>query len=260
MKPALVSKKPIYPLTWEQLPVGQELKQLIQNSVAESSRRFFGYHLVKVGCLSGEIALPSCTIKHIVHLVHSNCIPENGASNNSIVVADTHELPFVENSVDAFLLAHELDFSRDPHQILREVDRCLIANGHVIVVGFNPFSLAGIFRWLPLKSNKLMREARFFSSMRIIDWLHLLGFEVIQQHQLVFSSLLLKRKHPIFATIEKLCCRYLPLFSSVYVIVAKKRVIPLSLIKPKWKASPKFSPVGASMRNSLRKNTQSFQK
>ncbi|GAA0858065.1 class I SAM-dependent methyltransferase [Aliiglaciecola litoralis] len=256
MKPALTSKKPLYPASWDELPVGQGVRQLLQDCVLESSRRFFGYHLVKVGCLSGEITLPTCTIKHIINVVNSKCISEAPSSTDSLLVADAHKLPFLENSVDAYLLAHELDFSRDPHQILREVDRTLIANGHVIIVGFNPFSPAGLFRLLPLKSNKLMRDARFFTSVRIKDWLHLLGFEIIEQKQLLFSSVLLNRKHKIFSKLERLFCRYLPIFSSVYVIVAKKRVIPLSLIKPKWKASPKFSPVSASMRSSMRNNSQ----
>lgn len=256
MKPALRSKKPLYPTSWEQLPVGPELKSHVEDCLSEGSRRFFGYHFVKVGCLSGEINLPTCTIKHIVNIVNPACVSKVKANTASLLVADPHDLPLAENSVDAFLLAHELDFSRDPHQIVREVARSLIPNGHLVVVGFNPFSLAGLLRFLPLKSNTMMREARFFSTMRIKDWLHLLGFEVIEQHQLVFSSLMLKRKSPFLLKLEKLCRKYLPIFSSIYVIVAKKRVVPLSLIKPKWKPSPKFTTVGASMRNSLKSHSQ----
>lgn len=256
MKPALRSKKPIYPTSWEQLPAGPELQSHIEDCLSEDSRRFFGYHFVKVGCLSGEINLPSCTIKHIINVVNPLCVEAGKKNKASLLIADPHDLPLAENSVDAFLLALELDFSRDPHQIVREVARSLIPNGHLVIVGFNPFSLAGLFRFLPLKSNTMLRQARFFSSMRIKDWLHLLGFEVVEQHQLIFSSLMLKHQSPWLLKIEKLCRRYLPIFSSIYVIVAKKRVVPLSLIKPKWKPSPKFSTVSASMRNSLKSHSQ----
>ncbi|GAA6185892.1 methyltransferase domain-containing protein [Aliiglaciecola sp. NS0011-25] len=232
------------------------MKEHVETSLEACSRRFFGYHLVKVGCLSSQIDLSECAIKHIVNVVNRKCVEQHQPIKGNQVIADSHELPFSENSVDAFLLAHELDFSRDPHQILREIDRTLIPNGHVVIVGFNPFSLAGILRYLPFKSNKILREARFFSSMRINDWLHLLGFETIEQHQLVFSSLMFKRKSRLFSGIESFCRKYLPIFSSIYVIVAKKRVIPLSLIKPKWKPSPKFSTVGASVRTSMQKNSR----
>ncbi|WJG10650.1 methyltransferase domain-containing protein [Aliiglaciecola sp. LCG003] len=255
MKPALRSKKPIYPINWDELPMGLHLQSHLEQSLVQSTGRFFGYHLVKVGCLSGHIVLADCTIKHIVNVINQECVKTQADTANSQVIADAHELPFSENSIDAFLLAHELDFSRDPHQILREVDRTLIPNGHVVIVGFNPFSLAGVFRFLPLKGNKTLREARFFSSVRIKDWLHLLGFEVIEQQQLAFTSLMFSKKHRVFAAIEKLCRRYLPIFSSIYVIVARKRVIPLSLIKPKWKPATKFSAVGASMRGSIKNST-----
>lgn len=250
MKPALIKNKPRHPRSWNELPVGSHLKQSLEDILAVSSRRFFGYHLVKVGNLSHQIAMQECSIKHTATLVAdaSEIEPIPEQTNESFVVGDAHKLPFMESSIDAFLLAHELDFSKDPHQILREVDRSLIPNGHIVIVGFNPFSLAGLFRYLPLKSNRLLRDARFFSSMRINDWLQLLGFETIEQHQLVFSSLLINRQFRVLTRLEALCRKYLPIFSSVYVIVAKKRVVPLSLIKPKWKLSPKFSQVGASMK------------
>ncbi len=250
MKPALIKNKPRHPHSWDILPVGDQLKESVERILSTSSRRFFGYHLVKIGNLSHQVQMQECSIKQTATLVsdfnelnHDKTLNEHG-----IIVGDAHELPFLESSVDAFLLAHELDYSKDPHQILREVDRTLVPNGHVVIVGFNPFSLAGIFRYLPFKSNKVIRNARFFSSMRINDWLNLLGFETIEQHQLLFSSLLLKKPYSAMTKLEAICRKYLPIFSSVYVIVAKKRVVPLSLIKPKWKPKPKFSPVGASMK------------
>lgn len=249
MKPALTTKKPIYPKAWNELPVGNELKSQVESSLHDSCRSFFGYHLVRIGCLSREVNLANCTINHRIDVVNEHCVREQAEHTPSQVIADSHELPFSEGGIDAVILAHELDFSRDPHQILREVDRVLIPNGHVVIVGFNPFSLAGIFRFLPFSTNKIVREARFFSRFRIKDWLNLLGFEIIEQHQLAFSSLLFKKKYRIFSGLERLCRKYLPIFASVYVVVAKKRVVPLSLIKPKWKPSPKFSPVRASMRN-----------
>lgn len=254
MKSALTAKKPLYPAAWNELPVGDELKSQVEASLEDSCRSFFGYHLIKVGCLSREIELPGCTINHRIDVVNKQCAQKQSTNKISQVIADSHELPFTEGSIDAAILAHEMDFSRDPHQILREIDRVLIPNGHVVIVGFNPFSLAGIFRFLPFTSNKIVREARFFSRFRIKDWLHLLGFEVIDQQQLAFSSLLFKKKYRVFSGIEKLCRKYLPIFASVYVVVAKKRVVPMSLIKPKWKPAPKFAPVRASMRNSLENN------
>ena len=54
------------------------------------------------------------------------------------------QLPFDSRSVDIMLLPHTLEFSDDPHQVLREVSRVLTPEGHAVILGFNPFSLWGL--------------------------------------------------------------------------------------------------------------------
>ena len=242
MKPALLTRKPRYPRTWEALPSGLDLKQIVEHALTETSRQMFGYHFLKLGDLSCQVELPHCPIKHVVHL-------SDTAAPYINVQSQSHELPFAESSVDAVLLAHELDFAQDPHQILREIDRVIIPNGNLVIVGFSPLSFAWLLKYLPINPKQILHDARFFSATRIKDWLHLLGFEVIDMQRLVFSELFFERKIRYDSRWQVWCQKYMPLFSSLYIIQAKKRVLPLSLIKPKWKPKPNFSTVGASMRN-----------
>lgn len=251
MKPALLDRKPRYPKLWSELPAGDDLKSIVESALEDVSRQMFGYHMVKLGDLSCQLSTQHCPIKHII-----NVNDEKNASTS--IVAHSHELPFSEGSIDALILAHELDFARDPHQVLREVDRVVIPNGYVAIIGFNPVSLAGLLKYLPVNPKQILHEARFFSSMRIKDWLHLLGFEIIEHQNLLFSELFFERSVNPQGRWQVWCKKYLPIFSSMYLIVAKKRVLPLSLIKPKWKPKHNFSAVGASMRtgeiNLLKKN------
>lgn len=241
MKPAFSGNKPKYPRNWSELPAGEDLKGIVEQALEDVSRQMFGYHMVKLGDLSCQLELPHCPIKHVVGITDK-------VNDNNAVVGKSQALPFSENSVDAIVMAHELDFAQDPHQILREVDRVIIPNGQVAIVGFNPISAAGLLKFLPINPGQILHDARFFSSMRIKDWLHLLGFEVIEHQHVVFSELFFERKVNGNSRWQVWCQKYLPVFSSVYVIVAKKRVLPLSLIKPKWKPKPNFSAVGASMK------------
>ncbi len=241
MKPAFLHTKPRYPKSWQDIPLGAEIKVEIEHQLADISRQFFGYHLVNLGNLSSEIALSQCPIKHLV-----NITPQ--INEHSSLCSLSRELPLSENSVDAILIAHELDFAQDPHQILREVDRAIIPNGHVVIIGFNPYSLAGMLKYLPINRQNILHDARFFSAPRIKDWLGLLSFEVIQQKQIVFSELFFNRKFKPHGQSYLWAEKYLSLLSSMYIIVAKKRVVPLSMVKPKWKAKTNFAPVGASMR------------
>ncbi len=59
------------------------------------------------------------------------------------ILADPHWLPFPENSLDLIVLPHALEFTSDPHQLLREVYRAMRAEGQIVISGFNPFSLFG---------------------------------------------------------------------------------------------------------------------
>lgn len=239
MKPALTERAPPYPHTWHNLPNGEAVHQIIEASLAESSRQYFGYHLLRVGSLSSAIELANCPIKHRVNLTRKNV-------HASSVVGQSDNLPFSENSIDACLLINELDFAKDPHQVLREVTRCIIPNGHLVVAGFNPWSLCGLFKYLPFNRYNILHQARFFSLARVKDWLQLLGFEVVTVRRKVFSELFLGRRLAPDSSWSNWCERYLGWLSGMYIIEARKREIPLSMIKPKWKTKPKFAAVGAT--------------
>jgi SAM-dependent methyltransferase len=244
MRPALIKNHPTKPELWQELPLGNELKHLIENEVAEVSRKMFGYHLVRLGNLSSQIKLAACPIKHQVNITSNK-------QNYTSLVATSDDLPLSENSIDAFLLTHELDFAKDPHQILREVDRTIMPNGYVVITGFNPLSLCGLFKYLPINKNNILHEARFFSSARVKDWLQLLGFEIVDVKHLLFNELFLQRKLRASSKWNRWCHQYLSWFTSMYVIVARKREIPLSMIKAKRKVKTKFSTVGVSVRNGV---------
>ncbi len=86
------------------------------------------------------------------------------------------------------MLPHTLELARDPHQTLREVERVLVPEGRVVIVGFNPASLWGLRQGLGRvrlglglgKQRPLFLPAtgEFLGYRRLRDWLRLLSFEV----------------------------------------------------------------------------------
>lgn len=242
MKPALQSQRPVCPNQWQALHLGTNLRKITEQKLVMPTRQFFGYHLVKLGSLSCELTLDECPIKHRIHVA-------SRATPAAKVVAQSTHLPFENNSIDAFVLAHELDFAQDPHQIMREVDRCIVPDGHIAIVGFNPISLPGCLKWLPLNSTRYLQSANFFSPHRIKDWLSLLGYQIIEEQFYLHSSLFFDTTLGVDGRWARFAHNYLPLLASVYLIVGKKREFPLSLVKPSWELKTRFSPVGASVRN-----------
>lgn len=241
MRPALSSRKPRYPRSWQALPCGEQLKHIVQQQLATLCRQWFGYHLLKLGRLSAELSLTDCAIKHQVGVTQT-------PSPYTHLLANAKALPFASRSIDACVLCFELDYSYDPHQVLREVNRVIMPDGHVVVVGFNPISLAGLVRWLPFRRDSLLHDARFFTSMRIKDWMHLLGFEILEERRLVHSELLFNRPLNLQGRWQQWLARHCAMLGAVYILVAKKREMPLSLIRPKWKPRTAFTPAGASLR------------
>jgi SAM-dependent methyltransferase len=244
MREARISKRPSYPEHWQALSQGGNVRDELELALAPIMERIFGYYLVKLGNLSSELDVKSCPIKQKFNMSQTLIAHSHVKSKSS-------RLPLQNNSVDAFLLAAELDFAQDPHQIIREIDRAITANGHVVIAGFNPFSLAGVMKYLPINRKNILHEGRFFTAARIKDWLQLLDFEIIQQEQVVYSGLFMRKRLNQSSKVQHWCKRYLPWFSSMYVIVARKREIPLTPIKPRWKLHANFgsSTAGASIRH-----------
>jgi SAM-dependent methyltransferase len=245
MSSARSEKQVEYPKQWQQLSQGDLARDELEKALSPIMERIFGYYLVKLGSLSSQINLSACPIK-----LQYSCAPH--ANKHNHLCAQSDKLPFQNNSIDAFVVLGELDFAQDPHQIIREIDRAITPDGRVIIAGFNPFSIAGIIKYLPINRKNILHQGRFFTAGRIKDWLQLLNFEIVQQENLVYSSLFMLSQLNSQSPIQKFCKRYLPWFSSMYIIEARKREIPLSPIKPVWKVQRKFSTSSAVVRNAHR--------
>ena len=181
MKPALTFLQGPKPDVWQDFPHGEYLKAGIQKRLDEWLPRMFGYHMLKLGCLSGQLDTSASPIKHQV------CVAPEGKQVG--VFAEVDELPFYENSVDACILSQCLEYHSDPHHILREAHRTLIPGGYIVISGFNPFSLCGVAQMLPFSREKLPWSGRFFTPSRVKDWLDLLGFEIVGDERFIHASL-----------------------------------------------------------------------
>lgn len=193
----------------------------------------FGYYLMQVGFPS---LLPdSFRAGHIQNRFNLLTDMGHGQAEKG-VIADPLHLPVATDSIDLVLLPHALDFSSDPHQLLRESERVLIPEGHVIISGFNPWSLWGARRALPVGRRRVPWCGQFLPQSRLSDWLSLLGFEIQKTEVLMFRppiphAAVLRKLEFMERTGQLLW----PFFAGVYVIQAVKRVSTLTPIKPVWK-------------------------
>ncbi len=229
---------------WYGHGLGMLLLDIERGHLDEVLHDLFGYHLLQVGCFHGQDLLAASRISHRV-VLDADIARQNVPSSPVCGCAD--ELPIATDSVDVVVLPHTLEFEPDPHRVLREVERVLIAEGHVVVLAFNPWSLWGVWRWVLARRGIPPWSGRFLGLIRIKDWLALLGFDVVLVRQYFFRPPLQRdgvMRRLMF--MEKIGARLWPRLSGAYMVVARKRVTTLTPIKPRWR--PRRSLVGVPAR------------
>lgn len=153
---------------------------------------------------------------------------------------DFDALPFPSQSLDLVVLPHALELAHDPHTALREVERVLVPEGRVVVVGLNPASLWGVRqrfgrvkRSMALGDGALFlpRASELIGYWRLRDWLRLLSFEVERGRFGCWRPPVATQKWlDRFEWMEKTGDRWWPVFGAVYFVIAVKRVRGMRLI------------------------------
>ena len=153
----------------------------------------------------------------------------------SEVRSDLHYLPFAANSIDLVVMPHTLEFDANPHQVLREVERILVPEGHVIVTGFNPFSLWGARRKLSRRQALPPWRGAYLSVARLKDWFSLLGFEMQAGAFGCYAPAVTQEKWlRRFQFMDAAGDRWWPIAGAVYIVQAVKRQHGMRLITPTW--------------------------
>ena len=142
------------------------------------------------------------------------------------IAAAATDLPFAVESMDVVLLVHQLEFSDDPHAVLREAERVLAREGHLIVVGFNPVSGWGLRRLLSGRHGESPWRGRYLTRGRVEDWLKLLGLEVERRDGLMLMPPIRRGVAPrTRRAVERRGARYARWLGGVQVTMAKKRLV-----------------------------------
>lgn len=147
---------------------------------------------------------------------------------------DFESLPFPSASLDLIVLPHALELARDPHHTLREVERVLVPEGRVVIVGFNPASLWGVWqrmgRWAAT-SDLALPQGEFIAYWRLRDWLRLLNLEVEAGSFGCYRPMLRQqRRWDRLAWMEHAGDRWWPVLGAVYFVVAVKRARGMRLV------------------------------
>ncbi|MCZ6828102.1 MAG: methyltransferase domain-containing protein [Gammaproteobacteria bacterium] len=217
---------------WFENPAGQYLLRRERELVAKLLEQVFGYHLLQLGITRQHgLALDSA----LNHKIYAAATP--AADIGLVTQADS--LPFANDSIDVAVLHHSIDFAENPHQLLREVQRVVAAQGHIIILGFNPWSVFGLGATLRgLYPGSFWGQAAPMSVRRLRDWLHLLGSEVrAVGYTFATPPVGQGRAYRWLARCDSFVTRHNWPLGGAYVLHAQKQVVPLTPTRLRWESS-----------------------
>ncbi len=161
-------------------------------------------------------------------------------------VSMPEDLAVASDSIDAVFLPHVLETTEDPHAVLREVDRILRPDGHVVIAGFNSWGWWGLRHYLS-RGRFPAGGQRMVSEYRVRDWLNLLDYNVQPGRFHYMAAPLYRRPRPVegiadaeesddrkCATDATKCHGWNPL-ASCYLLVARREVFTVTRIRPAFR-------------------------
>ncbi len=232
---------------WQNSEYAQQLFAAERHVLELAMRQALGPSTLQIGGMLDESVIADCDLPYLVR----SSIKMNNFGDTIDMHADPAFLPFAPESFSTVVLPHVLEGHKLPHQVLREAHRVLRSEGHLVLSGFNPISLIGMQRWL---SRRAVFDGNYYSAKRVIDWLQLLGFDVVASAPYQYSPLSKSeriRKSTQF--LESIGDRWLPMTGGGYMITAKRRDVGMTLVgKLKSKKSKRASLATSPVKTALK--------
>lgn len=230
---------------WSGTTLGQALIQQEREQLDAMLAKLYGPIAIQYGAPGFSQFLQSTNAIRRIHSMNGRNSGERDLSG-SLLYSLPSAMPFDAKSVNLLVLPHVLEFSADPHQVLREAERVLVPEGHLVLICFNPTSLWGIHRSIARiikKESPAPWRGQFFGLSRVKEWLSVLGFEVISGSSVCFVP-------PVKSTnvrarlefLDKAGARWWPMWAAVFILVVRKTEIGHTPLVVGWTRRKRIAP------------------
>ena len=218
--------------TWYRTDAGVHFAQEICSVLTPMLHELFGYYAIQLG------GYPPATNLLEASRINTNWL---AGGEGADVICRPEQQPFASDSVDLLILPHTLELSADPHAVLREADRMLVPEGHMIIIGLNPWTAWGLWQVA-----RYRRAYPFYTLGRIRDWLGLLGFEYMSEQSRCISmfDIPMPARLENSPLLQKLRTNLSKRLAGGYVVLAKKKVFSMTPVKPRWPFKPRLVSTG----------------
>ncbi len=242
--------------TWTESPAGRYVLDWEQAQLDGVVSDVFGYHALQLGLpqldalrenrmpcralvldaasgASAPYTYPPSSRQPVSPPALAGLGPRHTPAGRTTLWCDFLDLPFEAQSVDLLVMPHSLEFTRDPHRLLREAERVLVPEGQLVILGFNSLSLWGARQAFGKMTGRPFVPAAqdLIAFTRIKDWIKLLGFELERGRFGCYRPPLARENWlERFAFMEAAGDRWWPIFGAAYMVTAVKRVRGMRLV------------------------------
>lgn len=213
--------------SWYQSEAGNRFIQAVRKVIAPKLEARFGYYGLQ---LNGEDWFGP----QLLELSPVNNRFLLGLGDSVAVVSLKESLPIASDSVDLVILPHVLFDSADAHSVLREVERILVAEGQLIIIELDPWTIWGSWQKLAV------RRQQFYSQWRVREGLSVLGFQTTACESLPMLRVDLSNVLAGWSKSDKLLNLLGALLRGCYVLTATKKVTAVTPVKQRWRRTPRL--------------------
>ncbi len=220
-------------LAWLRRDPGAACLKKEREVLDEVLPNLFGYRLLQVGDAGDAdlLARSRITYRTLLGLEDVRAFPGYPRLRGA-----AHALPISTDSIDILVLPHVLEFSHVPQAILREADRVLVPEGHLLILAFDPWHLSGAWQLRTFGCDVAPWRGTPPGVNRLRRWLGNLGFDTLDVVRFPIDAAWQDaRKTPdssYHPAIPIIGIRR-TLIAKAYFLLAKKRVTTLTLIGPR---------------------------
>jgi SAM-dependent methyltransferase len=217
---------------WWESPLGRALLAAEAELLSAALEDVFGWELLQIGAWGNARELLASSRSRRQRVIAA------AFPGRADIIARPSRLPLMSDCAEAALLPHTLEFAPDPYAVLREVDRVLVGEGQLLVLGFRPWSPWGMrARWSRSGFPPGMR--RVLSEGLLREWLVLLGFELVSAQRYLYLSPW-SRGLAAGEGAARMLRRGLtyPLPAGGFLLKARKRVYTLTPVRPRLREKP----------------------
>ncbi len=261
---------------WTNSPAGRYVLDWEQEALDRVVSNVFGYHALQLGLPRLDalrenrmscrgLVLDAASVASAPYTVPGTASVGarpalHAPEGRSAVWCDLLDLPFEAQSVDLIVMPHTLEFTSDPHRLLREAERVLMPEGQLIIVGFNSLSLWGARQSAGKVTGRpfIPTHHDLIAFTRLKDWIKLLGFDLERGRFGCYRPPLASDKWlSRYAFMEAAGDRWWAIFGAVYMVTAIKRVRSMRLVGPLKVKKPVLAPSLKAAATSTSRNKDS---